>query len=221
MLVLFALKYLLPLTIMVTLYAKMFVIVRSRFRTFEQEFGYSENTQVSLCEQKDPMLTYRPESDQNHVNPSRIPMRLSLRKRSPFYPINKSYSIDYSVIYVHVIKTELKIAKYIILVMLFICLTRMPDAFVVLFAQFGNNTTFYYLTPYIGSLSILFSKISIVFDPIMFTLKNRKFIVCLKQVLLRKKLSLRSSLLSKPSIHKWVDEKEHLDSKIPQFQLFC
>ena len=69
------------------------------------------------------------------------------------------------------VRTEIKLAKQIILVVLFFCITWLPYATLVIYAQFGVNIEDY-LTPYTSSIPLLLSKLSVISTPIVFTLSD-------------------------------------------------
>ena len=83
-------------------------------------------------------------------------------------------------IFIHrLVKTEIKLAKQIILVVLFFCFTWLPYATIVIYAEFGLNIEDY-ITPYTSSIPLLLSKLSVISSPLVFTLSDSK-LLCRRQ----------------------------------------
>lgn len=69
------------------------------------------------------------------------------------------------------IKRERQVTRTIALCVSFFCITWFPYVIVVLIAQFGSQPE-QYITPVSSTLPALFSKLSVIFNPLIYTLTN-------------------------------------------------
>jgi hypothetical protein len=81
---------------------------------------------------------------------------------------------------------EMKVAKVILMKVFLFCLAWTPYVFVTLLAQFSTNIE-YYITPYTTSIPAVFSKTSVIFNALIFTLTQKQCSKYFNQLVFRKK----------------------------------
>lgn len=83
------------------------------------------------------------------------------------------------------IKREFRVTKMIMICVGAFCVTWFPYVIVVLIAQFGSNIK-EYVTPLSASLPALFSKLSVILNPLLYTLTSKKFRLNLLNIISKK-----------------------------------
>ena len=99
---------------------------------------------------------------------------------------------------------ELKLIKYIILVILFYCIAWSPYAILTLVAQFGVNINDY-VTPYTTVATAVFAKSSTIFNPLLFSLNNPRFRRFVRAKVMRRDVSIELSSKLDPVMRSNLD----------------
>jgi hypothetical protein len=143
-------------------------------------------------------LTTTIETESTAVNPRQKTQRSQTMtsektiESSLIFARNRSLEIDalkalsktwkLSKLRIYLLKRELRVTKTVIICIGVFCLSWMPYTIIIIMAQMGADLESY-TTPFTVSLPTLFTKISIILNPLIYTLVNSECKVHFKRLL--------------------------------------
>lgn len=114
-------------------------------------------------------------TNNNNITTSRRTLENLNRLNQPQRTARTSQDmLNNKIILKSMVKSEIKIAKFIFMVLIFFCLAWVPYATFIMLAQYGHNI-YNYITPYTTSLPAMLAKMSAIINPLLYTLTDRQF----------------------------------------------
>ena len=173
-----------PLIIIILFYVLLFLLLKKKKDlVYKRIYSFNSEIKYSLAKRIYQPFLLDTKKDLNSslkkaMNSDRYQKRRNAIKSSEISLNNKKKC--------YFIKREMKVAKIILMKVFLFCLAWTPYVFVTLIAQFGTNIE-YYITPYTTSIPAVFSKTSVIFNALIFTLTQKQCRNYFSKLIFRKK----------------------------------